>query len=1348
MDTRAAKLALARKKLKDHQVKKGVLKEGNGNEYREDDAQNTKDSHICENPIVTDASIRPDDDNIVKQTINLTDQNQNYNNCQPLSPEVNVTELLVSSKRNLELTVNQLQLKLSQAESDYSAALNSHNLSKKQLSSLEKNLKNINDKYMIMAEEVQSKDRVIENLHAQKSSLLDENSNLQDQLEFTKTVLTAKETENDSLHSQLYKLQEQLDATQLHLQQITNGSADCITPSNGTQDGHLTVALQQKILALEQQIKVLQKERDQISSHYEHYVGDLNNQLKSALVKNEELVREVQDLTNREMGLIEQISDMEIRLQNYQKFKESVDSKALANDNINELQHSHAQTMDMLKELSNKYEKLQKEFTDSEAKVRELSQSQDKLELVEKITAEKYLNRELTIKLAEIEEKAKDMNIKLKAKDEEMIRLQTNSREIEKQLELLSKESTFVEDAWFVKNSEGKVKCSELRTKDKKELFKQLEELKTELTHLRVSKVTGGAASKLSKIRVVRKAIARVYIVYHQKMKVNLRNHYKNKKYKPLDLRPKKTRAMRKALTPHEAKLKTRKEIRKKSLFPPRRLWGVSLVQLIALLYKDQHATTLHKLLNVWVETGLSDSSEDNESNTTPPNRRSEDSSPMLTSDPTSDSSDTGASGKNNEEPNSENNGWGAFSENNTSENGSPPCQQPVENDSDITMRDKNENETLKSDENKTAKDDPNMMNSQPAVSNKEQQSSKKEKENFKSGNSDSGHGTQLENQESISTSSNDEGTDSKKPVHQKPHNPKQVANNKIPTAITLQDRKRKKLVKRAKANIINVQGLAHKTPSDDDIANVIKEFTVDFLLKGYNSLIRTLHSQILTNIKLEIDTSHFFWLLTYFLKLAAQIELDLELISSALSFEMVSYLTAEGVNLCEQFELALKLDGNDLKPSIRRLHLVITAIREFVQAIDAYKKFPHLNPQDHEKLDTLRTKMCELDELRSLLVLLLRTYNPKYHSKAYLQDLIVTNHLLLLFLDIGMRSPDGDYSLMTEHIQQFASPEIMYQYALLLEDYMENGEWTENDLSSLSWHYMQCNTQQDVVGEIVICYKEDGSTKTRDSVIKALYKQNIINKEEFDKLSKKETDRCSKMKKINKEIRDVEIGKLCEQLRQDGKYKCFEWVQTVLLKACHVKLYFEKKTLRCAEDNLTKVEGSNILQFKFFNQEIQELPVLSPVSYHSLPKLKFSMDDLANVGAYPVQHCASVHPLENYYQIHKQRHLATMLTFIPIAPVEPIVLTEDILGDNVAVKAELREEVDEPLLPPNEDNFDADLSDFDDDDSVCDTASVVSDLTRMYVSDEDEKSQLPPRPRGKMHSHSPMGLFTEIPMT
>merc|ERR1711972_39952 len=117
----------------------------------------------------------------------------------------------------------------------------------------------------------------------------------------------------------------------------------------------------------------------------------------------------------------------------------------------------------------------------------------------------------------------------------------------------------------------GKIKCSELRKKNKDDLTKQLDELKTELAQLRVSKVTGGAASKPSKIRVIRKSIARVHIVMHQKQKENLRKFYKGKKYKPLDLRPKKTRAIRKALSVHEKSLKSAKELHKLRSFPQRK---------------------------------------------------------------------------------------------------------------------------------------------------------------------------------------------------------------------------------------------------------------------------------------------------------------------------------------------------------------------------------------------------------------------------------------------------------------------------------------------------------------------------------------------------------------------------------------------------------------------------------------------------------------------------------------------------------------------------------------------------------------------------------------------------------
>ncbi|KAK7818104.1 hypothetical protein U0070_014699 [Myodes glareolus] len=89
----------------------------------------------------------------------------------------------------------------------------------------------------------------------------------------------------------------------------------------------------------------------------------------------------------------------------------------------------------------------------------------------------------------------------------------------------------------------AKIKAQDLRGKKKEELLKQLYDLKVELSQLRVAKT----------------------------QKENLRKFYKGKKYKPLDLRPKKTRAMRRRLTKHEEKLKTKKQQRKERLYPLRK---------------------------------------------------------------------------------------------------------------------------------------------------------------------------------------------------------------------------------------------------------------------------------------------------------------------------------------------------------------------------------------------------------------------------------------------------------------------------------------------------------------------------------------------------------------------------------------------------------------------------------------------------------------------------------------------------------------------------------------------------------------------------------------------------------
>ncbi|EKU21268.1 large subunit ribosomal protein L35e [Nannochloropsis gaditana CCMP526] len=117
----------------------------------------------------------------------------------------------------------------------------------------------------------------------------------------------------------------------------------------------------------------------------------------------------------------------------------------------------------------------------------------------------------------------------------------------------------------------GKLKAKDLRTKSKAEMVKQLEELKKELSELRVAKVTGGAASKLAKIKVVRKSIARVLTVYNQTQKAKLREKFTGSKYMPMDLRRKKTRAIRRRLTKHEEGLKTVRAVKREQAVPKRR---------------------------------------------------------------------------------------------------------------------------------------------------------------------------------------------------------------------------------------------------------------------------------------------------------------------------------------------------------------------------------------------------------------------------------------------------------------------------------------------------------------------------------------------------------------------------------------------------------------------------------------------------------------------------------------------------------------------------------------------------------------------------------------------------------
>ena len=120
--------------------------------------------------------------------------------------------------------------------------------------------------------------------------------------------------------------------------------------------------------------------------------------------------------------------------------------------------------------------------------------------------------------------------------------------------------------------SDKKLRVFKLRNASDEDLTKGLDEYKKELNSLRTLKITGaGSSAKLGKIRVVRKAIAKYLTVINQRNRERVRDTLKKKKYLPTNLRYKKTRAIRRSLTPHQRKLQTLKSIKKEANFPLRK---------------------------------------------------------------------------------------------------------------------------------------------------------------------------------------------------------------------------------------------------------------------------------------------------------------------------------------------------------------------------------------------------------------------------------------------------------------------------------------------------------------------------------------------------------------------------------------------------------------------------------------------------------------------------------------------------------------------------------------------------------------------------------------------------------
>ena len=131
------------------------------------------------------------------------------------------------------------------------------------------------------------------------------------------------------------------------------------------------------------------------------------------------------------------------------------------------------------------------------------------------------------------------------------------------------------------------------RAKNNSELLADLKKLREDLQKIRFTKGSGTAVAKLSKIKDLRKQIARILTIIREHKKEDVVKELRTKvtkevkdgkeeevkttiknlkmKHIPLDLRPKRTRAMRRRMTKFERKLVTLRQLKRKLNFPMRK---------------------------------------------------------------------------------------------------------------------------------------------------------------------------------------------------------------------------------------------------------------------------------------------------------------------------------------------------------------------------------------------------------------------------------------------------------------------------------------------------------------------------------------------------------------------------------------------------------------------------------------------------------------------------------------------------------------------------------------------------------------------------------------------------------
>nr|WRJ79124.1 timeless-like protein 1 [Sinonovacula constricta] len=241
---------------------------------------------------------------------------------------------------------------------------------------------------------------------------------------------------------------------------------------------------------------------------------------------------------------------------------------------------------------------------------------------------------------------------------------------------------------------------------------------------------------------------------------------------------------------------------------------------------------------------------------------------------------------------------------------------------------------------------------------------------------------------------------------------------------------------------------------SIEELGSRLADFTTHFLQNGFSSLVHVLKLTLVHNsINPPLDDSYFLWSVAFFLKFARRKEIEFKKIKEVFTTDVFGFLVYEAVINSE--EVINQYNNNKTASlSMRRLHLSVSALRELLKTLTFHKE-KGLGREDTAYLNQLQRDLANMSDLRQLFLWLIRSYTPGCHSNLFLRDVIVTNHYFLLLLEewISKQMSDNTSLTMLSHVKQFASSHVMKQYGRLLQNFVKNDHHVNNCVFTMMHH-------------------------------------------------------------------------------------------------------------------------------------------------------------------------------------------------------------------------------------------------------------------------------------------------------